>query len=312
MPQTVLITGSAGYIGSILTEHLLAAGFSVIGLDRLIHSDHCLFQFCANPNFSFVRGDARDLRILEGLVSKADVIIPLAAIVGAPACDRDPGLTTTTNVDSVRSINRLRSKNQLIVYPTTNSGYGTQTGEVFCTEETPLQPISLYGSTKVQAEEEVLASENSISLRLATVFGASPRMRVDLLVNHFVRVAVTDGYLVLFEKDFKRNYVHIRDVADCFIHSIRQSPKMIGQAFNLGLDSANLSKEELALEIKKQVPNFYITSASIGSDPDKRNYIVSNAKLKSAGFEALRCLESGIRELIMAYSLMPLGPYRNS
>jgi nucleoside-diphosphate-sugar epimerase len=205
----------------------------------------------------------------------------------------------------------MRSKNQLIVYPTTNSGYGTQSGEVYCTEETPLEPISIYGRTKVEAELELLKSENVITLRLATVFGVSPRMRIDLLVNHFVYAAFTDGYLVIFQKDFKRNYIHIRDVADCFLHCINNFDDMAGQAYNAGLDDANLSKEELALSIKKQLPNFYIHFAEVGSDPDKRNYIVSNQKLREAGFQAKRSIEEGIGELIMGYSMLGRNPLKN-
>jgi nucleoside-diphosphate-sugar epimerase len=208
-------------------------------------------------------------------------------------------------------INRLRDPSQLVIYPTTNSGYGTGTGEVFCTEETPLEPISLYGETKVQAEAEVLASPNAVTFRLATVFGMSPRMRLDLLVNHFVYAAVTDGYIVIFEKDFKRNYVHIRDVADCFVHCIANAERMVGRPFNLGLDDANLSKEELALMVKEHVPNFYIHFAEVGSDPDKRNYIVSNQRLKDAGFEARRGLDDGIRELLTGYRMLGRGPHKN-
>jgi nucleoside-diphosphate-sugar epimerase len=211
----------------------------------------------------------------------------------------------------VQLVNRARSKQQLIVYPTTNSGYGTKSGAQFCTEETPLEPISLYGRSKVEAEADVLASDNAITLRLATVFGTSPRMRLDLLVNHFVHAAVTDGYLVIFEKDFKRNYIHIRDVADCFLHCIANSARMIGRPYNAGLDAANLSKEELALKVKEHVPNFYIHFSEVGSDPDKRNYIVSNQRLREAGFEAKRSLDDGIVELLKAYRMMRKTQYGN-
>jgi nucleoside-diphosphate-sugar epimerase len=216
------------------------------------------------------------------------------------------------NLEAIRRINEMRSARQLVVYPTTNSGYGTQSGDVFCSEDTPLEPISLYGQTKTEAESILLQSPNTITLRLATVFGMSPRMRLDLLVNHFVYTAVTDGYIVIFEKDFKRNYIHIRDVADCFLHCIENSRKMIGRCYNAGLDAANLSKEELALKIKKFVPNFYIHFAAVGSDPDKRNYIVSNERLRQAGFEAKRTLEGGIEELMKGYRMFARPVFKNA
>jgi nucleoside-diphosphate-sugar epimerase len=249
---------------------------------------------------------------MQRVMAQADVIVPLAALVGAPACDRDPSSAVAVNLDAIRLIKRLRSSEQLVVYPTTNSGYGTKTGDVFCTEDTSLEPISLYGQTKSQAERELLESPNAITLRLATVFGMSPRMRLDLLVNHFVHAAVTEGYIVIFEKDFKRNYIHIRDVADCFVHCIENSKKMIGKAYNAGLDAANLSKEELALKIQEHVPKFYVHFSDVGSDPDKRNYIVSNQRLREAGFEAKRSLDDGILELLKGYRMMGYSPFKNA
>ena len=300
----VLITGGAGYLGSVLCEHLLDHGCSVTVVDNLMYGEQNLFHLCADKRFEFIFGDCRNESLISSLLPKTDVIIPLAAIVGAPGCDLDPLMATSVNLDAIRMINRLRSPSQLVIYPTTNSGYGTKTGDVFCTEETPLEPISLYGRTKSDAEAAVLDSPNSITLRLATVFGTSPRMRMDLLVNHFVYAALTDRYIVIFEKDFKRNYVHIRDVADCFIHCIENASRMTGRPYNVGLDKANLSKEELALKIKEHLPEFFVHFSEIGSDPDKRNYIVSNQRLREARFEARHSLDDGIRELIKGYRLL--------
>jgi len=312
MNAQVLVTGGAGYLGSVLCEHLLSAGHRVTAVDSLMHSQTSLFHLCANPDFEFVCGDARDERLIRDLLKDADVVIPLAALVGAPACDRDPRLARSVNLEAVQMLNRIRGREQLVVFPTTNSGYGTKSGEVHCTEDTPLDPVSLYGQTKVDAEAELLASPNTITLRLATVFGMSPRMRLDLLVNHFVYAAVTDGYIVIFEKDFKRNYIHIRDVADCFAHCIEHADTMVGRPYNVGLDEANLSKEELALKVKEHVPGFYIHFADVGTDPDKRNYIVSNQRLRAAGFKARRSIDEGIRELLKGYRMMGRGAFRNA
>ena len=311
MTTNVLVTGGAGYLGSVLCERLLTAGHRVTVVDNLMYGQPALFHLCHNQNFDFVFGDVRNESLIGELAKKADVIIPLAAIVGAPACDREPALTVAIHIDAMRSLRAKLSPNQLVIYPTTNSGYGTQSGDVFCTEETPLEPISLYGQTKCQSEQEWLEFPNAITLRLATVFGISPRMRLDLLVNDFVYKAFTDKYLVIFEKDFKRNYVHIRDVADCFAHCIENSSKMIGRPFNAGLDDANLSKEELALKIKEYVPQLYIHFAPIGSDPDKRNYIVSNQRLREAGFEARRTLDQGIQELLKGYKMLGRSAMKN-
>ncbi len=307
----VLVTGGAGYLGSVLCERLLAAGYRVTTVDDMMYQQRSLLHLCANPQFDFVLGDVRDEELMRGLVKEADVLIPLAAVVGAPACDRDPLLARSVNLEAVRLLKGLRSAQQPIIYPTTNSGYGTQSGDLFCTEDTPLEPISLYGQTKSQAETELLEAPNVITLRLATVFGMSPRMRLDLLVNHFVYAAITDGYIVIFEKDFKRNYIHIRDVADCFVHCIENFKQMEGRPYNAGLDAANLSKEELALKIKDYVPNFYVHFAQVGSDPDKRNYIVSNQRLREAGFEARRSLDDGIRELLKGYRMTGRARFKN-
>jgi nucleoside-diphosphate-sugar epimerase len=307
----VLVTGGAGYLGSVLCERLLTAGCRVTTVDNLMYQQSSLLHLCGNPAFDFVFGDVRDKDLMGRLVKEADVLIPLAAVVGAPACDRDPWLARSVNLEAIRLLNGLRSAHQLVVYPTTNSGYGTQSGDLFCTEDTPLEPISLYGQTKTQAETELLQAPNVITLRLATVFGTSSRMRLDLLVNHFVYAAVTDGYIVIFEKDFKRNYIHIRDVADCFLHCIENFKRMAGRPYNAGLDLANLSKEELALKIKAYVPNFYVHFAQVGFDPDKRNYIVSNQRLREAGFQARRSLDDGIRELLIGYRMVGRARFKN-
>jgi nucleoside-diphosphate-sugar epimerase len=310
MSATILITGAAGYVGSILCETLLSAGFRVTALDKMSF-EPSLFHLCSNPCFDFIHGDVRDEKLMAKAMQSADVIIPLAALVGAPLCARDPWTATSVNLDAVRMVTRLRSPRQLIIYPTTNSGYGTKSGDVHCTEETPLEPISLYGVTKTEAEKSVLEAGNSITFRLATVFGVSPRMRLDLLVNHFVYAAVTDGYLVVFEKGFQRNFVHIRDVADCFVFAIQNHERMTGRAFNLGLDSANLSKEGLAEKVKQHVPGFFVHYSEIGVDPDKRNYMVSNQRLREAGFEAKRSLDDGITELLKAYRMIGRGRFQN-
>ena len=312
MAAKVLVTGGAGYLGSIFCEHLLARGFRVTVIDNLLYNQRTLFHLCTHRGFEFVRGDVRDERVITSLVGDADVVFPLAAIVGAPACERDPSLARSVNLEAIQMLNRLRSPRQLVVFPTTNSGYGTKTEEICCAEDTPLEPISLYGQTKASAEAEVLEQSNTITLRLATVFGISPRMRLDLLVNHFVYAAVTDGYIVIFEKDFKRNYIHIRDVADCFIHCIANSGHMVGKPYNAGLDAANLSKEELALKIKTYIPNFSIHFAPIGTDPDRRNYIVSNQRLREAGFEARRSLDEGIQELLKGYRMLGREGFKNA
>jgi nucleoside-diphosphate-sugar epimerase len=314
MKQHVLVTGGLGYLGSILCEHLLAAGHRVTAVDNLMYGtgQQGLYHLCANPEFDFIKGDARDEQVMRPAVRDADAIVHLAALVGAPACDFDPQLAASVNVGSVRLLCKLRSASQQLVYPNTNSGYGVTSGESLCTEDSPLAPISLYGRTKCEAERVVLDQPNTVTLRLATVFGMSPRLRLDLLVNHFVHAAAKDGYLVIFEKDFKRNFVHVRDVADCMLHVLANGERMAGRPYNLGLDSANISKADLALRVKKYVPGFYIHFASIGSDPDKRNYVVSNQRLREAGFEAKRSLDDGIRELLKGYRMEGRGMFRNA
>jgi len=308
----ILVTGGLGYIGSILTEHLISVGYSTTILDNLLYgAEQGLRHLCSSTLFTFVRGDVRDVNLMQSLLQHHDIIIHLAAIVGMPACLNDPYLADSVNLDSVRLLAKLARPSHLILYPNTNSGYGTTDGNVLCTEESPIKPVSLYGQTKCKAESILMERVNTISFRLATVFGMSPRMRLDLLVNSFVYQAVKEKYIVLFEQDFKRNFVHVRDVADCFLFAIHNFDLMKGNVFNLGLDEANLTKLELAKKIQEQVPSLYIHSAPIGQDPDKRNYIVSSAKLARYGFKAKRSLENGIRELIKGYSMEARSLFRN-
>jgi len=307
----ILVTGGAGYLGSVLVGHLLRWGYSVTVLDNLLYGQTSLLQYCSNPNFEFNLGDVRDEWLMRKLLKTHDVILPLAAIVGAKACDRDPLMGRSVNFDATVLLNSLRSPEQKVIFPCTNSGYGTKSGDSYCTEETPLEPISLYGETKVKAERELLGSPNTISLRFATVFGPSPRMRLDLLVNDFVYRAVTEGFLVIYEKDFKRNYIHIEDVAECFCFCLEHFDEMKGGAYNVGLKDANLSKADLAMKIKEHVTSLYIHYAEVGSDPDRRNYIVSNEKINRKGFIARHSLDEGIQQLLKAYRMLPRGDFRN-
>lgn len=308
----ILITGGAGYLGSVMVGYFLNRGYHVTVLDNLLYSQTSLFSYCTHPCFEFVRGDVRDEALMRELVKRHDAVLPLAAIVGAKACDRDPLMAQSVNVDSIVLLNRLRSLDQKVVWPCTNSGYGTKSGDIYCTEETPLEPISLYGKTKVQAERELREHPSTIVLRLATVFGPSPRMRLDLLVNDFVYRAVTDGFIVIYEKDFKRNYIHIADVAECFCFCLEHFDAMKGEVYNVGLNDANLSKAELATTIKEYVPSLYVHYAEVGSDPDKRNYVVSNEKIKQKGFIARRSLDEGIQQLIKTYRMLLGGNLRNA
>ena len=307
----ILITGGAGYIGSVLTSKLLFGRHSVTVLDNFLFRQNSLMDCCKYEQFQVVRGDCRDERIVKPLLAQAEVIIPLAAMVGAPSCDQDRVAAQSTNQQAIQMLCRLASKDQIILYPTTNSGYGIGETGKYCTEETLLNPLSLYGITKVEAEKAVLDHENSISFRLATVFGASPRMRIDLLVNDFVYRAVMDRAVVIFEGHFKRNYIHIRDVANVFIHALNLFSTMRGEAYNVGLENANLSKLELCAEIKKQLPNFTYIEAPIGEDPDKRDYIVSNAKLYATSYRPEWSLQRGISELIKAYTILRNNKYSN-
>lgn len=307
----ILITGGAGYLGSVLVPHLLAEGHQVTVLDSFMFRQNSLADCCANPAFDVVRGDCRDERLLRELVPLHDTLIPLAALVGAPLCDRDALGAVSTNRDAVRKLCQLASRDQRILMPVTNSGYGIGQPGVACTEESPLRPISLYGTSKVEAEAAVLDRENSISFRLATVFGMASRMRMDLLVNDFVYRAVMDRAVVIFEGHFKRNYIHVRDVARVFAHGIDQFDSMRGRPYNVGLDDANLTKLELCAAIQKHLPKFVYLEAPIGEDPDKRDYLVSNARILATGWKPAFSLDDGIRELIKGYTILRNTLYSN-
>jgi len=307
----ILVTGGAGYIGSVLVPKLLQAGHGVTVLDNFMFGQATLAECCAYDNFEVARGDSRDEATIKKLLAKADAAIPLAALVGAPLCKNDPIGTRTINQDAVEMLCRLASPAQRILMPVTNSGYGIGEKDKHCTEDSPLRPISLYGVTKVEAEKAVLQRENSATFRLATVFGMSPRMRMDLLVNDFVYRALHDRAVVVFEGHFKRNYIHIQDVARVFLHALDNFDRMRGKPYNVGLDEANLSKLELCQVIQKQLPQFVYSEAPIGEDPDKRDYIVSNARLAATGFRTQWGLERGIRELIKGYTILRNSRYAN-
>jgi nucleoside-diphosphate-sugar epimerase len=307
----ILITGGAGYLGSIIVPTLLAQGHEVTVLDNFYFGQNSLLDCCHYDTFKVVRGDAREESIVKPLVAKADVIIPLAALVGVPLCNTDQIATMSTNQTAVEMICKLASKEQWVIMPVTNSGYGIGEKGKHCTEDSPLRPLSTYGVTKVKAEEAVLSRENSISFRLATVFGAAPRMRLDLLVNDFVYRAVHDRAVVIFEGHFKRNYIHIRDVAKAFTHGLANFEKMKGKAYNVGLDDANLSKLELCAVIQKHLPKFVYIEAPIGEDPDKRDYIVSNARIAATGYKPDWDLDRGIVELIKTYTIIRNTIYSN-
>lgn len=307
----ILLTGGAGYIGSVLVPLLLKDGQDVTVIDNFMYKQTSLLDVCYHPKLKIIQGDIRNKDLMKRNIKNVDAIFPLACFTGAPICDRYPKEARSVIVEAIRVLLKLRSKNQTIIYPTTNSGYGIGQKDVYCTEETPLRPVSLYGRFKVEAEKMILGDGNSITLRLATAFGVSPRMRLDLLVNDFVYRAVNDGFMVLFEANFKRNYIHVRDVASAFIHCIHNFNKMKDNVYNVGLSNANLSKIELCEEIKKQIPGFYFIEANVGSDPDKRNYVVSNDKIEKAGFKARISLSQGIKELIKGYQIIKNSQFKN-
>jgi len=310
--RKVLVTGAAGYIGSTLVPALLDAGYAVTAVDNFMYAQDSLAAVCYHPSFSLVRGDVRSADVMRPLVTDADIIIPLAALVGAPLCDRDPIAATTTNKDAIVNMLSWLSREQMVLLPITNSGYGIGEAGKYCTEETPIRPLSLYGRDKVAVEQVLLDRHpNAISFRLATVFGVSPRMRLDLLVNDFTYRAYTDRFIVLFESHFKRNYLHVRDVARAFLHGIEHFDAMKGGPYNVGLSDANLSKRELCERIQAHLPSFVFIESAIGTDPDKRDYIVSNEKIECTGYRPAYSLDDGIRELIKGFAMIRNSRYSN-
>jgi nucleoside-diphosphate-sugar epimerase len=311
MSHNILVTGGAGYLGSIMVPELLKAGHKVTVLDNFMFKQSSLNHCCADPNFSVVKGDCRDEALMKKLSASADVIIPLAALVGAPLCKADPVGAETINLQAPLKLFKTLSADQRVLMPITNSGYGVGEAGKFCTEETPMRPLSLYGIHKVEVEKGLLDRGNAISFRLATVFGMAPRPRIDLLVNDFTYRAFYDRFVVLFESHFKRNYIHVRDVTRAFMHGIDNFDAMKNQAYNVGLSDANLSKWELCEVIKKQIPDFVFLEAPVGEDPDKRDYIVSNAKLEATGWAPAYSLDFGIGELIKGYTMLKNTIYTN-
>jgi len=312
MAANILVTGGAGYIGSTLVPDLLRAGHHVTVLDNFMFRQVSLNHVCHEPRFAVVRGDIRLESVIAPLLRKADIVIPLAALVGAPLCNLDPVGATTTNHDAVMLMLRLLSRDQLVLMPTTNSAYGSGDADNFCTEESPLRPISQYAKEKVVVERALMERGNAISFRLATVFGMSPRMRLDLLVNDFTYRALHDRFVVLFESAFKRNYIHVRDVSRAFQHGIANAAEMKNQIYNVGLSDANVSKRELCVRIQHRLPDFTFVDAPVGKDPDQRNYIVSNAKIESTGYRPTVSLDAGIAELVKGYVMIRNNQYGNA
>lgn len=309
--QSILVTGGAGYLGSVMVPALLAQGYQVTVLDSLLFGQDSLLDCCHYDGFDFIKGNIADTALMESLVPKFDVVIPLAAIVGAPACKLNPSLTTMVNHDAYLHLIKILSPSQRVVFPTTNSGYGIGEKDAYCTEESPLRPISEYGLCKVEIEKAFLDKGNAVSFRLATVFGMSPRMRMDLLVNDFTYRAYKDRFIILFEEHFRRNYIHVRDVAKAFLMALEKYDTMKGQAYNVGLSTANLTKRQLCEKIKEHIPDFYIHSAAVGEDPDKRDYIVSNDKIEALGWRPDFDLDRGIRELLIGYRILKPNRYAN-
>jgi nucleoside-diphosphate-sugar epimerase len=300
MGHRILVTGGAGYLGSVLVPELLAQGHEVTVVDNFMYSQNSLAPACAHRGFRVVSGDIRIESVMAPLIREAEIIIPLAAYVGAPLCSRDPVGAHSVNHDAILMMMKLVGR-----------AYGSGDKNNFCTEESPLNPISQYAVEKVAVEKVLMRHPDAISLRLATVFGMSPRMRIDLLVNDFTYRAVHDRFVVLFEGHFKRNYIHVRDVASAFLHCIANRERMRGQIYNVGLSDANVSKRELCEIIARQVRGFVFVEAPLAKDPDQRNYIVSNAKIEATGWKPRFSLDAGVEELIKGYTMIRNTRYGN-
>ena len=309
----ILITGGSGYLGSVITDMLVNRGFNVTVLDNLSYSQNTLFNLIHKKNFRFLFGDVTNASFMQRLVSENffDYIIPLAAIVGFPVSEQKPELTWLVNHTSIREMLKHTDKKTRILYPCSNSGYGLTTGQIECDENTEIAPVSTYGKSKVEAEGDIIRHGNSISMRLATLYGFSQRMRTDLMVNDFVLKAVRDKSIVLFERKFKRNFLHVRDAARCFIWSMLNWDRMKNEIYNVGHPDYNLNKDELCEIIKAKVPGFQTFYGEIGSDPDKRNYIISNKKILSTGFDFRYPLDYGIEELVRGYEAFRDYRFRN-
>lgn len=308
----ILVTGGAGYIGSVLVPMLLKNDHDVTVVDNFMYQQSSLLDVCHEEKLTLIRGDVRDKKLMEGLVKKADAILPLACLTGAPICSRDPQGAVAINKDGVLDLFKAKSPSQLFIFPCTNSGYGVGESGIHCDENTPMRPISLYGTLKVETENAILQRGDAVTFRLATVFGVSPRMRLDLLVNDFAYRAVNDRFVVLFEAHFKRNYLHVRDAAKAFIHTLENYDKMKGKPYNVGLSDANLSKMELCQAIQKHIPSFTFLTSEIGEDPDKRNYIVSNARIEATGYRTNVSLDKGLKELIKGYQIVKRMDFANA
>ena len=309
--MNILITGGAGYIGSILVPELLDKGHNVTVIDNFLFNQQSLLDCCNNENLNIIRDDVRNYKMLEEHLNLADCIIPLACLTGAPLCSKDPEGAKQINYEQIKFLAEKKSKDQMLIFPCTNSGYGVGEKGVYCDEKTPMRPVSLYGKLKVEIDKFLLDRGDCVTFRFATIFGASPRMRLDLLVNDFTYRAIVDRTVVLFEPHFKRNYLHVRDASKAFIHTIENYQKMVGEPYNVGLSDANLSKQELCEEIKKEINNFQYVISEIGKDPDQRDYIVSNDKIETTGFKTSVTLNNGIRELKKVFQIIRRNQFSN-